>query len=231
MMQNTILPSDIPVPKLIRSHRRSIALEVAPDGSLIVRAPHFLRETEIRDFISSKRVWIDKVCDRAAVRFARFQPKQYIEGEKFLYLGNEYELHIVPDMSGKLIFEDRFILNGRYLSKARVLFERWYREEAFMLFTLRCKFYAGNMRVRYNSIDLSSAKQRWGSCQQNGRLRFNWRLIMAPKDIVDYVVVHELAHLVELNHSGRFWAVVDKTVPNRREAKQWLRENQFRLSL
>ncbi|MFH1189356.1 MAG: SprT family zinc-dependent metalloprotease [Candidatus Omnitrophota bacterium] len=157
--------------------------------------------------------------------------KQFIEGERFLYLGNEYALNIVPDISGKLLFEGRFMLNERYLPKARILFERWYKEEAFMLFTLRCKFYAGNMGVRYKNIDLSGAKRRWGSCHSNGNLRFNWRLVMAPGDIVDYVVVHELAHLVEPNHSSRFWAIVDKTYQDRREAKSWLNANHFRLSL
>ena len=160
----------------------------------------------------------------------RTPTKQFIEGERFLYLGNEHPLHIAQDMYGKLIFEDHFILNERYLPKARILFERWYREEAFMLFTLRCKFYAGNMGVRYNSINLSGAKYRWGSCHSSGNLRFNWRLIMAPKDIIDYVVVHELAHLVELNHSSRVWAVVDNAFQGHRGAKRWLKDNQSRLN-
>ena len=157
--------------------------------------------------------------------------KQFIDGENFLYLGNEYALRIVRDVHDKLIFEDRFILNERYLSRARVLFERWYKEEAFMLFTLRCKFYAKVMGVRYNCINLSGAKYRWGSCYLNGNLRLNWRLIMAPKDIIDYVVVHELAHLVEPNHSSRFWAVVEKTFQNHRGAKKWLKENHLKLNI
>ena len=220
----------IPAPKLIRSRRRSIALEIGSDGTFIVRAPHLAGDEVIRDFIDRKRDWIDRVYTHTRRRLALARPRQFIEGERFLYLGNEYPLHIVPNMSGRLIFEDRFILNERYLPKARILFERWYREEAFMLFTLRCKFYAANMGVRYNSIDLSGAKHRWGSCYPNGKLRFNWRLVMAPRDIVDYVVVHELAHLVEPNHSSRFWAVVDKTFQNYREARKWLKDNQFRLT-
>jgi predicted metal-dependent hydrolase len=229
-MYKTSLPKDTPTPKLIRSRRRSIALEIGPDGTFIVRAPHFVGEQAIQEFISRKRTWIDKVYNRTRERLTLFRPKQFMEGERFFYLGNEYALHISQNMYGKLLFEDRFILNERYLPKARILFERWYREEAFMLFTLRCKFYAGNMGVRYNSINLSSAKHRWGSCYSSGNLRFNWRLIMAPKDIIDYVVVHELAHLVEPNHSSRFWAVVDKVFQNHREAKTWLKDNQYRLN-
>ena len=228
-MYKTSLSKDIPMPKLIRSKRRSIALEIGPDGTFIVRAPHFVAEHAIQEFISRKRTWIDKVYNRTRQRLMLSQPKQFIESERFLYLGNEYTLNIARDMHGKLIFEDRFILNERYLSKARILFERWYKEAAFMLFTLRCKFYAEKMGVRYNCINLSSAKHRWGSCYSSGNLRFNWRLIMAPKDIIDYVVVHELAHLAEPNHSRRFLAVVDKVFQNHREAKKWLKDNQFRL--
>lgn len=221
---------NIPAPKLIRSKRRSIALEISSEGTLIVRAPHFLGEDAIREFIDSKRGWIDRTYDSTRQAIALFQPKQFAEGEKFFYLGNEYTLHIVGDIQGKFIFEDRFVLNERYLPKARTLFERWYKEEAFMLFTLRCKFYAENMGVRYNSINLSGAKHRWGSCYPNGNLRFNWRLIMAPEYIVDYVVVHELAHRIEPNHSSRFWAVVEKILPDYREKRKWLKYNQLRLN-
>ncbi len=230
-MHKISLSKDSPIPKLIRSKRQSIALEINSDGTFVVRAPHFVGEQAIREFINSKRKWIDKVYDSKRQSLTLSRPKQFSEGEKFLYLGNEYALHIDGGILGKLLFEDRFILNECYLPKARILFERWYREEAFMLFTLRCKFYAGNMGVRYNSINLSGAKHRWGSCYSSGNLRFNWRLVMAPKDIIDYVVVHELAHLVEPNHSSRFWAIVDKVFQDHREAKQWLKDNQFRLSL
>ena len=221
----------IPSPKLIRSKRRSIALEIASDGTFIVRAPHLAGDEAIQAFVESKRRWISKVYDRAHRRLALFRPRQFIEGERFLCLGSEYVLHIASDMHGKLIFEDRFILNGKYLSRARIFFERWYREEAFMLFTLRCKFYAEKMGVRYNSIDLSGARHRWGSCYPGGKLRFNWRLIMAPKDIVDYVIVHELAHLIEPNHSSRFWAVVERTYHGYRETRKWLKDNQCSLNL
>jgi predicted metal-dependent hydrolase len=211
--------------------RRSIALEIAPDGQFIVRAPNFAGDEVIQKFINSKRNWIDKVYNRTRQRLALFKPKQFVTGENFLYLGNEHALYVARDMHGKFIFEDKFILNERYLPRARILFERWYKEEAFMFFTLRCKFYAENMGVRYNSIALSGAKYRWGTCYPGAKLRFNWRLIMAPKEVIDYVVVHELAHLIEPNHSSRFWAVVEKTFQDYREARKWLKENQFRLNL
>lgn len=219
----------MPKTQLIRSKRRSIALEIQEDGTLIVRAPHSLKEAVIQKFVSQKQEWIDKTTHRVLQRREQFRPKQFVEGETFLYLGKEYPLHIAPDMHGKLLFEDRFILSERYLPKAKKLFERWYREEAFSVFTERCQFYSQKMGVRYQVIKLSSAKQRWGSCNPKGSLCFNWRLILAPQEIVDYVVVHELAHLKEPNHSSRFWNEVEGIFPDYRNAKKWLKENQGRL--
>ena len=223
--------NEIPIAQLIRSRRRSLALEIRPDGTLIVRAPHFVKDSVIQKFVSQKSEWIEKVYHRTREQLEIVSPKKFIEGEKFLYLGKEYTLHIAADISGKLLFEDQFILSARYLPKARKLFERWYREEAFLIFTQRCRFYAPKMGGPYQRIKLSSAKHRWGSCNPKGSLCFNWRLVMAPQETIDYVVIHELAHLKEPNHSVRFWEAVEKVFPDYRAAKKWLKENQLRLYL
>jgi len=219
----------IPIPQLIRSRRRSLALEVRIDGAVIVRAPYFVTDSVIQKFVSQNREWIDKVYQRTRHQSEQFAPKKFIEGEKFLYLGQEYPLHIAGEIGGRLLFEDQFLLSARYLPKARKLFDRWYREEAFSILTQRCQFYAPKIGVLYQRIKLSNAKQRWGSCNPKGNLCFNWRLVMAPREILDYVVIHELAHLKELNHSARFWAIVKKVIPSYREAKKWLKDNQPRL--
>ena len=218
-----------PIPQLIRSRRRSLALEIRPDGALIVRAPYFVTDSVIRKFVRRNRAWIDKVYHRTRQQAELSPPKKFIEGEKFLYLGKEYPLHIAGEIDGKLLFEDQFLLSARYLPKARKLFDRWYREEAFLILTQRCQFYAPKMGVNYQRIKLSNAKHRWGSCNPKGNLCFNWRLVMAPQEIMDYVVVHELAHVKELNHSARFWAIVEKVFPDHSIAKKWLKDNQSRL--
>ena len=107
--------------------------------------------------------------------------------------------------------------------------ERGHKERALALLTERCGFFSGMMGVTYTHIGISGARSRWGSCSPRGRLRFNWRLAMAPAHVLDYVVVHELAHLKELNHSRRFWAQVAAILPDFREAKTWLKENAFLL--
>lgn len=197
---------------------------IQPDGTLVVRAPYFVRDSAIRDLIERKKDWIEKTCQRVRER-GIVLPKRFEEGERFLYLGKAYSLHISEDMFGKFLFEDRFILSARHQEKAKRLFEKWYKEEAFSVFSSRCRIYAELLGVRYKSLSLSTAKHRWGSCSARGSLRFNWRLIMAPLEIIDYVVVHELAHLKELNHSKKYWAIVASAYPAHKSARHWLHQN------
>ena len=100
-----------------------------------------------------------------------------------------------------------------------------YKARALPVLKERCEFFAPLMGVAYQKIGLSNAATRWGSCSPQARLRFNWRLVMAPPEVLDYVVVHELAHLKELNHSKRFWALVKEAAPYYLEAKKWLRQH------
>ena len=103
--------------------------------------------------------------------------------------------------------------------------DTYYKTQALPLFIQRCEFYAAGMGVAYKRIGLSNAATRWGSCSPSGRLRLNWRLVLVPAEVLDYVVVHELAHLKELNHSKRFWALVKEAAPHFLEAKKWLRQH------
>lgn len=98
-----------------------------------------------------------------------------------------------------------------------------YKHEAASLFQARCKYFAEKMGVRYKSIKVGQAKTRWGSCSNQGNLNFTFRLLFAPGDLIDYVVVHELAHLKELNHSAKFWAVVGETLPDYKERRRLLK--------
>jgi len=123
----------------------------------------------------------------------------------------------------------------RRIFERRRLAEEWraqfpqsdahYKEQAAELFSQRCAFYAARMGVSYKKIALTDASSRWGSCSPKGILRFHWKLVTAPPEVADYVVVHELAHLKELNHSKRFWDLVQKAAPDFRSAKKWLRDH------
>jgi predicted metal-dependent hydrolase len=218
-----ILPS-IEIQEVIRSKRKTLALIVKPDGALIVRAPLRTAERTIRAFIEKNASWVKrKQAEALAVRPPT--PRQYLPGEFFLYLGNAYPLELVQRQRRNLVFENSFKLAEPAQGKARQLFERWYREQARQILRERVDFYACQFDFQYKKVGITSARTRWGSCSADGSLNFSWRLILAPLEAVDYVVVHELVHTVFHDHSKRFWQKVEQVMPDYKERKKWLRRN------
>jgi len=207
---------------LIRSSRRTVAL-IIRNGNLIVRAPRRADLAEIERFIRAKQGWIQKHLAKAANR--QSPKKKYQDGEKFWFLGQEYPLHITDDYRSKLFYDgDQFILSQFQIHKAKSLFENWYRVQAKKILAERAIFFADKMGLLYKKITITGANTRWGSCSGKGTVNFSWRLIMAPLEIVDYVTVHELAHLAHHNHSKSFWLYVKNYYPDYKSAKNWLKE-------
>jgi predicted metal-dependent hydrolase len=219
----------VEIDQIIRTKRKTIALIVRPDGSLLVRAPLRASNRSIQEFVSVNAGWIEKT--RARVKaVAPPLPKQYRTGDEFEFLGQSYPLEIVPgQMKGLLLEDGRFKLAASAQDNAAVVFERWYKEQARQIINKRVEFFAGQNRLQYSRIGITSARTRWGSCSAAGALNFSWRLIQAPMDAVDYVVVHELVHTVIHNHSRKFWTAVERIMPDYRERRKWLRSNGHRL--
>jgi predicted metal-dependent hydrolase len=210
--------------QIIRTKRKTLALIIKPDGSLIVRAPLRAPEKSIRKFIEKNARWIEKKQDEALSAVPP-SPRQYAPGESFLYLGNPYLLEIVEEQKKPLILEKSFQLGGSAHKDPARAFERWYRGQAREILSERVKLYASQYGFQYKGIKITAARTRWGSCSSSGSLNFSWRLIMAPMEVVDYVIVHELVHTVFHNHSKRFWKKVEAIMPNYKEHKKWLRKN------
>lgn len=210
--------------QIIRSRRKTLALIVKPDGSLIVRAPLRIPEKTIREFMEKNARWIEKKQSevRSAIPSA---PRQYAPGEMFLYLGNSYPLQIVQGQKKPLILDGSFQMAESAQHESSQVFARWYRAQARQILSERINLYACQYDFQYKGIKITSARTRWGSCSSTGSLNFSWRLIMAPMDVVDYVVVHELVHTVFHNHSRRFWKRVETILPDYKERKKWLRKN------
>jgi predicted metal-dependent hydrolase len=151
-------------------------------------------------------------------------------GEEFDYLGNAYPLEIVTDQRKSLMLADgKFKLAASAQAKAAIVFERWYKEQARQVLNERVDFHACQHGFRYSSVGITSARTRWGSCSAAGALNFSWRLIQAPMEAVDYVVIHELVHTLIHNHSRRFWTKLEQIMPDYRERRKWLRSNGQRL--
>jgi predicted metal-dependent hydrolase len=215
----------ISIDRLVRSSRRTVAIVVERDGSLTVRAPFRLAEARIRAFVESHSAWISK--NQIKLRTAPpFPLKRYAEGEIFLYLGQPYPLTIVPHQRPVLELNGAvFRLAKSALPKADQAFVRWYKEQARRLLSDRVFSFAGEYGFRYQKIRISSARTRWGSCSSHATLSFTYRLVLAPPEVVDYVVLHELVHTRIRNHSKTFWNKLGELMPDYKQRLTWLKKN------
>ncbi|MCG2790722.1 MAG: M48 family metallopeptidase, partial [Actinomycetia bacterium] len=193
------------IKKVIRSKRKTISLQVADDAALIVRAPFAVSEKIINRVILKYSDWVEKKKKEIQARDLKFAKKEFVNGEGFLYLGDYYRLRLVEKQEIPLGFESGFYLSKDYLLNAKEVFVDWYKKRAYEKISQRVKWYAQKRGFKYNKINITNAQNRCGSCSCRNNLNFSWRLIMAPLPVIDYVVVHELVHLDEKNHSRAFW--------------------------
>lgn len=193
-----------------------MSLQVNPDLGVIIRAPKKLDDAKIREFIIDKRNWIEKKKEYYRKTLHLFKAKKAVTGEKLLYLGVYYPLVILEKKQKDLFTGSEFVLSEKQVTKAEKIFSRWYRKKAE-------QFFCSRVGAR-TKVSILTAKQRWGSCDGLGHLKFNWKLIMAPPEIIDYVIAHELAHLKVHNHKKGFWNEVKKMDPNFKEKRKWLKQ-------
>ena len=214
------------IKQIIRSNRRTLALQIAPDGSLIVRAPQKISEANIVTFVQKKIKWILHHQKLARESYRPSVKREFVDGEEFLYLGDWHTLFVTRDVKEPLVFNSKmFLLSESFLPDAKQLFEQWYRNQAYEVIKDRVWHYTETASLSFKRISITSARKRWGSCGPKGTLNFSWRLIMAPMKVVDYVIVHELVHLEVQNHSRKFWEKIRLLFPNYQQAENWLRAN------
>ncbi len=200
-----------------------MVLIVESDGSLTVRASLRASDQSILEFVERSRRWIEK--KQAEAFAARPVPRQYVPGETFLYLGQPYPLEIVKDQNPPLVLDGGFKLAEAAHSQAETLFRAWYRRQARRIIRARVNWFVKTYGFEVAGLRITSARTRWGSCSAKGALSFSWRLILAPMEVVDYVVVHELVHTLHHNHSKRFWKKVEKILPDYKARNRWLSRN------
>jgi len=214
----------IQIDKLVRAKRRTIALIVERDGSLTVRAPKRAALSDIEQFIQQKSGWIERSREKLKAIGLPVK-KKFTDGEKFLFLGKIHELRLIRSQHPALVFDNGFTLSIAATAQEEKIFIDWYKKQAAQIFTERVLHYANLHGFTPKQIKINSAKTRWGSCGANGNINFTWRLVMAPLDVIDYVVLHELAHLRIQNHSAHFWKLVASMDTNYKQHRKWLREN------
>lgn len=214
----------IAIDQLIRSRRKTIALIVNHQGQLVVRAPLRTSRTQIEAFVAEKAEWIR--AHQASQR-ARppSMPVEFRPGETFLYLGQAHPLSIAPGSLPLELRDGGFRLSPAAHLQAAVLFRAWYRRQARALLGDRVALHAARLGFSPGKLRITSARTRWGSCSSRGTLSFPWRLVLAPLEVIDYVVVHELTHLEVKNHSPAFWQRVNGAYPQAQAARRWLKDH------
>ena len=219
------------IKKVIRSKRKTISLQVSDNAALIVRAPFKVSNEIINRVILRHSDWIEKKKKEIQLRDIKFSKKEFVNGEGFLFLGDYYRLRLVENKKIPLNFENGFYLSKDYLVGAKGIFIDWYKERAYEKISERVKWYEQKRGFKYNKINITNAQKRWGSCSHLGNLNFPWRIIMAPLPVVDYVIVHELVHLDEKNHSRAFWNKVKMLMTDYKKHQEWLKKNGHLLRL
>jgi predicted metal-dependent hydrolase len=217
---------EMEIDQLIRSKRRTIGIEINREGKLIVRAPMRCSQKAIDSFINTKWRWILKHQRVIKERVKHITPLRFVDGEKIHFLGDVYPLKIVECKEYVLRFENNtFFLSSDSVEYGRDIFIEWFRRQGKVRIPQRVEEFAQVYGFKYHQVKITKALKRWGSCTAKGNLNFTWRLMMTPPEIIDYIIVHELAHLKQLNHSKRYWEIVEAIMPDYREREKWLSEN------
>jgi len=219
------------ISQIIRSNRKTFSLEIKPDGRLIVRAPDTADDDLIKIMVAKKADWITKTQSRLARQYPELAPPSFIPGEQFWYLGDKYPLKLTNRQRPLLELDGAFYLSRGAKDRAKEIFTEWYREETRKITADLIASYKIDYKFNVSQVRITSARTRWGSCSGKNNLNFTYRLSMAPYEIIDYVVVHELAHLKVRNHSKAFWDAVAQIKPDYKKHRKWLKDHGALLSL
>jgi len=213
-----------------RTNRRKTATVKIEQGVVQVVVPKTLSQQAIDDLIANKSNWIrQKLILQQSVPVSK--PKQFVSGESFTYLGRNYRLKVLPGQVEPVKLKHGYLhvtVPPDQKSDHRLIRQRlrdWYLHRAIDKLEQKSIKYSEQMGVQPTQIKVKEYKSRWGSCNSRGEISYNWKIIMTPHRIVDYVVIHELCHLIHHNHSPEYWHQVRSIVPDYQEKRDWLKTN------
>lgn len=225
MTHTLVLPSGKTILyRLERRQRRSVGLKISSEG-LIVHAPIRIATSLLQEIIAQKANWIEQKLLKFEAN--QIPPLQWRQGEQLLLLGNPLVLDISSDQSPQSVRQTVGMLSVSLAKQTPAEIARkviqWYKKQATVDFSRRLEIFAAKLGIETPKLFISNAKTRWGSCNSKREIRLNWRLLQAPPHLINYVVCHELAHLKEMNHSTKFWAVVGQLYPDYKSAEKELK--------
>lgn len=208
-----------------------MSIIIERDRSVVVRVPFDTNETLIEQEVQKRKRLIQKKIDHNQKYPTQRTIKEFVTGESLMFLGNYYKLFVIDEAIEGVVFDNKFFIGNEYQRQANQLFKEWYIKEATEILVPKAKAIADKIGVRYNNINILDLKYRWGSCTPKDNIHLNWRLIKAPITVIEYIIVHELTHLLEANHTTEFWNRVAAQLPNYEKAKLWLKENGHELEI
>lgn len=222
--------------------KKDVSLSVCITEGVKIVVPHGLDSRKIEEILHKKAPWILKKKNELEEVVAAPQPKEYVSGEKFAYLGRHYRLKVHksetlnnPTLNfkqGRFIAEiPIYMPDDEKINKLSNLFKEWYITQGNRRIEERLSFYCSKMELEPSKIAFKGQQKRWGTCTKEGAVYLNWRIVMAPMSVVDYVLVHELAHIKYPDHSQDYWRFVRSILPDYEHRKEWLRVNGPLLSL
>ena len=206
--------------------RRKLTITVERDRAIVVRAPRGLSDREIERIVQARRQWIlAKLHHPQKYQDRRHPPgKEVVNGESAPYLGRDYRIEIAETPSGDIELSRHFKVPPQQQGNRRKVLRNWYVARAKEIILRRVHQQGRCLGVTFGTARIVDNRYRWGSCTVRNNVNFNWRLIKAPMFVIDYVIVHELAHLLEPNHTDRFWSIVRAHSATMEKAKRWLKE-------
>jgi len=218
-------------------NRKTLAIHVKPVNKVLVLSPNGIPEHIIKEKVKSKGKWIlKKLLDFKEAGYIPLN-REFADGEVFMYFGRNYLLQLFLNSSLKNLkvkLSDGILVvytPTKDPVKLKKLLEKWYRKEAEKVILERIEYYKLKFTVKPVKIRIKEQKKRWGSCSSRGNIYFNWRVIMAPPLVIDYIIVHEMSHLIHRNHSSKFWKHVESILPDYKVREKWLRNHGIRMNL
>lgn len=217
---------------VIRSSRKkSMHIVIERDGTVSVQVPENIEDERILTILKSKEYEIHKKLLYWKELNKEQIERQYVSGQSFMYLGKNYNLHLVEGQKRNLLFKDgKFLLSDKTISP-REAFVKFYKKQAKLKIEERLLLYQNSVNKIPGKVEIRELPTRWASCTPSGNIYFNWKCVMAPIVVLDYLIIHELVHLEHPNHSRAFWDKVATICPNYQQQETWLKRNGVRMTI
>jgi len=212
--------------KIIKSERKTISLIIEKNNDIIIKAPNNATQEKIEEFFMKKQIWIYTKLEEKKCISQSTDKKEFVDWEWFYYLGRMYKLKLVDNVDFKLKFtKNRFEFNRQFLNLGEEIFIDWYKHKFTEKILSKVKFLAKKHWFTPTKIIVRDLKNRWGSCTSDNKINFNWKIMLAPVSIIEYIIIHELCHTKEKNHSPKFFNLLYRHMPDFENYKEWLKRN------